>query len=75
MAMNAYEIRYAVLTDARQMLMDQWMRACDHAQQNADRFSSGGIDVVNPLPLPSAPTMTDILKLANEMYEFVKTKD
>lgn len=75
MAMNAYEIRYAVLTDARRMLMDQWMRACDQAQQNADRFSSGGIEVTTPLTPPPAPTMTDIMKLASEMYEFVKTKD
>lgn len=64
MAMNAYEIRYAVLSDARQLLMDQWHVKCEHTR-NQDESSS----------LPSPPTIEDIKALANEMYEFVKTKD
>jgi hypothetical protein len=62
--MNAYEIRYAVLTDARQMLMDQWMRACDDHRQTE-----------TPGKLPPAPTFESIKALATEMYDFVKTKD
>lgn len=59
MAMNAYGIRYAVLTDARQMLMDQWMRTIELDQG----------------PNPPAPTIEEIKALATEMYDFVKTKD
>jgi len=71
--MNAYEIRYAVLCDARQMLQDQWHVAVDYAQSKGpSRFSSGGVEAEIDEPLPPAPTIEAIMKLANEMYDFVQ---
>lgn len=64
MAMNAYEIRYNVLTDARQLLMDQWHVKCEHTRMQDDSAQ-----------LPPPPTFEAIKALATEMYDFVKTKD
>ncbi len=68
MSMNAYEIRYNLLNDARAMLTDQWHTACDHVRTRME------ISDVKGLEFPAAPTFEEIKKLATNMYEFVQTK-
>lgn len=64
--MNPYEIRHAILNEARAMLFDVWHEKCRDVQ------------ALNSMPpykyhssLPEAPTFEEILELAQRMNTFV----
>jgi hypothetical protein len=65
---TAYELRYKVLVDAKEMLLMAYDRKCSR--------SDGEYERTNTLPLEvPLPTAADIIKLAEELYVFVKNKD
>lgn len=60
---NGYEIRYNLLRDAQNILMQRWFQECEVAKR-ADGICE----------LPSQPSAKDIKELAEELYEFVTKK-
>jgi hypothetical protein len=72
MPMNGYEIRHAILNEAREMLFEQWRMAMD--VENATARFEGGPHAPRPPKLLPPPTVAEIKALAESMYEFVQTK-
>ena len=65
--MNAYEIRAKVLKMAKEQVNEEYY-------QKKDKWSEceeNKLDLQAPVP----PTIDDIMRVANEMYVFVKTKE
>jgi hypothetical protein len=54
---NAYEIRHSILSQAQDMLMEEWRRECDRSPRE------------KKIPLPTAER---IKALAEELYDFVQ---
>jgi len=67
---NAYEIRHALLNEARETLFDIWRMKCDEVRHNAQveerPFRDG--------EMPPPPNFDDVLNLARRMNEFVSEK-
>ena len=70
MSQNAYEIRHAILNEAREMLFAVWYRDHETVSRNADRQDR----VTKPEEMPPAPTFEAILDLAKKMNDFVSEK-
>jgi hypothetical protein len=64
--MNAYEIRHAILNEAREMLFEIWEKRCRTVRFNADNAS-----VFVEIEMLPAPTFNEIQDLANKMNAFV----
>ena len=67
MSATGYEIRHSILNEAREMLYEGWHKAMDVEQLSAD------FEKRVPRLFP-APTVEEIKKLAESLYEFVQTK-
>jgi len=67
MSTSGYEIRHALLTQAREMLSEQWHAAMDVERTSAERENR------NPVLIP-APTVDSIKATAESLYEFVQKK-
>lgn len=65
---TGYEIRHALLNDARDFLMHEWHQKREVENQTA-QFEQRPPKVI---PLPS---FVEVKELAVEMYDFVKTKE
>lgn len=65
---NGFEIRHALLNEARDFLMHEWHQKCDVENQTA-QFEQRPPKMVPP------PSFAKIKELAIEMYDFVKTKE
>lgn len=65
MSLNAYEIRHAILNEAREMLFEVWHEKC----RNAQSFNSFS-DKLH-VKIPEAPTFEEVLELAKKMDAFV----
>jgi len=66
-ALNGYEIRYNLLTEARVIIYDNWNAAKHEAQSMADFDKC-------PVKYPPPPTAEDITALAEALYAFVQKK-
>ena len=64
---NGYETRHALLTQAREMLSEQWHAAMEVERASAERENR------NPVLIP-APTVDEIKATAESLYEFVQKK-
>ena len=65
---TGYDIRYNLLNDAKNMLLEQWHEECSTLRHNAN---------LAQVPLgssPPVPTAAQIKALAEELYEFVQSK-
>lgn len=60
---NGYEIRYNILRDAENILMQRWFQECELAKR-------AGADP----KIPASPSAKEIKELAEELYEFVTKK-
>lgn len=69
---TGYDIRYSILHDAQEMLMENWRRTKDFEQSKADRCDGIG-QSYDPKNIP-LPTADDIKKLAEDLYDFVQKK-
>jgi hypothetical protein len=67
MSASGYEIRHSILNEAREMSYEQWHKAMEIEQVSAE------FEKRVPRLLP-APTLDEIKKLAEGLYEFVQTK-
>ena len=67
MSTSGYEIRHALLTQAREMLSERWHAAMDVERTSAERENR------NPALIP-APTVDEIKATAESLYEFVQKK-
>jgi hypothetical protein len=67
MGTSGYEIRHALLSEAKDMLYEEWHAARDVEQQRAERENRA------PNPIP-APSVQDIKATAESLYEFVQNK-
>jgi hypothetical protein len=65
---NGYEIRHGLLSEAKDVLMQEWHIKWDAELRTAEREDR------SPTCIP-LPTSAEIIKLANEWYDFVQTKD
>ena len=63
-----FELRYKVLSDAREMLMQQYNYRQGNAQLETEKLGYQSVLV----PLPDAE---DIIALAEKLYVFVKTRE
>lgn len=63
---NAYEIRLGIIMQAKSIAFETWQNKCLEVRDNA---SGGAIN--NGYTLPPAPSVKDILKIADELYAFV----
>lgn len=68
MGSNGYEIRHAVLNEARDLLMQEWHQKIDIERRAAE------LDNRAPKEVP-VPTVAEITRVASEMYVFVQKKD
>ena len=68
MGANGYEIRHALMNEARDLLMAAWHQKVDVEGRTA-QFENRA-----PREIP-IPTVEDISKVAAEMYQFVQRKD
>jgi len=66
---TGYDIRYNILRDAREHLLEEW-----HAKRELAREASD-TDPPKPVKFIPIPTADEIKKLAEELYEFVQCKD
>jgi hypothetical protein len=67
MGTSGYEIRHALLSEAKDMLYEQWHAARDSEMQTAS------LENRPPKHLP-APSIDDIKAAAESLYEFVQKK-
>jgi hypothetical protein len=65
---SGYEIRHALLNEARDLLMHEWHEKCNIERDTA-QFEQ------RPPRLVPSPSFRQIKELAVEMYDFVKTKE
>jgi hypothetical protein len=65
--MNAYEIRHAILNEARSMLMDSYFNRVENERTTATLQS-------RPPSFIALPTTEEIKRTAEELYEFVSRK-
>jgi len=65
---NGYEIRHMLLVEARNMLFEGWHEEVKRLQHNA------GLTNTPIGEYPPQPSVTDISKLAEQLYEFVQRK-
>ena len=66
--MNPFELRYALLTDARNTLFEQW-----HAKRDLETLRAS---VENRAPNDiEAPTASEIKAYATDLYTFVSKRD
>lgn len=68
MGANGYEIRHALMNEARDLLMQGWHQKVD-VESRAAQYENR---VPREIPIPS---VEDISKVASEMYQFVQRKD
>lgn len=73
MSATGYEIRHSLINEARDMLFQVWNRECDVVFHNANCRVEGR--AIGTGELPPAPTFDAILKLAQQMNEFVSRSD
>ena len=67
MSASGYEIRHALLSQAKDMLYEQW-----HAEMDVERARA---TMENRAPKPiAAPSLFDIKNAAESLYEFVQKK-
>lgn len=64
---NPYEIRLALLAEARDILFQGWNRKCDAVFHDANIAKR----TILHHELPRAPTVEEILAAANRMNEFI----
>lgn len=74
MSQNAYEIRYQLLKDAREMLFKVWEEDCQTLRFNADLKHDCGCQDFEPTVMPAPPTVEAIIALAEQMDTFVSCK-
>jgi hypothetical protein len=67
MSTSGYEIRHALLTQAREMLSEQWHAAMEVERTSAERENR------NPA-LIEPPSVEQIKATAESLYEFVQKK-
>lgn len=65
---TGYDIRYNLLSDARNMLYEKWNREIEVVRYNA------GVKNEALGAVPAAPTAAEIKALAEDLYEFVQRK-
>ena len=66
--MNPFELRYSLLSDARNTLFEQW-----HAAMNLEEIRANAENrAPNAIP---APTAAEIKAYATDLYEFVSKRD
>ena len=67
MSASGYEIRHALLSQAKEMLYEQW-----HAEMDVERARAA---MENRAPKSiAAPALCDIKNAAESLYEFVQKK-
>jgi len=66
--MNPFELRYSLLSDARNTLFEQWHAAMALEEKCADAENR------TPVAIP-APTPAQIKAYATDLYEFVTKRD
>ena len=66
---TGYDIRYNILRDAREHLMEEWRAKMELAREEAEGDPPRHVKII------PVPTAEDIKKLAEELYEFVQCKD
>lgn len=69
MSMNAYEIRHAILNEAREMLFDTWREKCRNIQA-----ANTTLSYKYYVSLPDAPTFKEVMELAKKMNAFVSNE-
>jgi hypothetical protein len=67
MSISGYEIRHSLLSQAKDMLYEQWHMAMDVERQRAERENRA------PENIP-APSLKEIKATAESLYEFVQNK-
>ena len=67
MGKNAFELRWEILKEARQILYENWYARGDRVQVDDTRNCAGP-------PTTDPPTFEEIRELALKMYEFVQKK-
>lgn len=76
---NGYKIRYDLLAMAKDILMEEWNRKCQAAEQ--EYFQQVDINrnlqssqLVQYPDVPAAPTSSGIIKLAGQLNDFVSRR-
>jgi hypothetical protein len=64
---NAYEIRHALLSQAKDMLFEEW-----HGVVNVEAMAAN-FENRAPKPVP-APTVAEVKSVAESLYEFVQKR-
>lgn len=64
---SGYEIRHALLNESKEMLYERWHMEMDVERMCAERENR------SPVMLPS-PTVEDIKRTAENLYEFVQKR-
>jgi hypothetical protein len=68
MGANGYEIRHGLMSEAKDLLLQQWHHRCQIEQAAAEYEKRRPVEV----PLPS---LKEMLEVAETFYAFVQRKD
>lgn len=66
MGSNGYEIRNRLIDNAKDLILSDWHYRCDLERQNASLEQ-------RPAQYIERPPVNEILRVAEELYSFVKT--
>ncbi len=67
MSVSGYEIRHSLLSQAKEMLYEQWHMAMEVERLRAERENRAPDNI-------AAPSLKDIKMTAESLYEFVQNK-